>query len=133
MPPEMHMVRNTNTTGDEVVDIDSRVDLDLDTFAKQDYPPFRVRVGGQTFSLDQPDAGLVMDLGAARTTDIALALMFDAQWPDVRPLLEGLPPAALVKLTRDYTMHFDIDEAGMALAAATPNREERRARRHRRR
>lgn len=119
----------------QVVDINSVVDLDLDVDDDSpDYPPFRVRVGGQTFELQQPDAGLAMEIESARTTEVAMALMFDEQWPDARPKLQGKKPDVLIKLAQDYGKHFDLDEHAMrqVVATAAPNRAERRRRTRRR-
>jgi hypothetical protein len=120
-----------DTTGDaqhDVVPIDSIVDLDLDsqTDDVEDYPPFRIRVGGQTFSINQPDAGLVMEVEGARTTEVGLALIFDEQWPDVRAALAGKDPTAPVKIVRDWAEHFDLDQQGLMAAISPGNREERR-------
>lgn len=108
---------------------DSEVDFDLDLEADGTVaPPFRVRLGGKTFELAAPDAGLVMEIEDARTTSQFLALAFDEQWPDVRPLVEPLRPEVLLKLIREYGQHFDLDQAAMMQQAA-PNRAERRRRR----
>lgn len=118
----------------EVVEMDSVVDLDLDEASQdgEDYPPFRVRVGGQMFCLEQPDAGLVMELGSANSIQTLMALLFDEQWPDVRPLLAGKKPEVLFTLARQHGQHFDLDEQGI-LAKTVQNRAERRRRRPRRR
>lgn len=130
MPPRArHQDDDVDST---VVDIDSRVDLNLDEVEGQTYPPFRVLLGGQTFSLDEPDAGLVIELNTARNDiQVQLALMFDAQWPEVRPLLAGKKKETLLHLTREYAVHFDLDEAGLA-QTVTQNRAERRRSRRRR-
>lgn len=119
---------------DNVTEIDSVVDLDLDEVvdARGDYPPFRVKIGGKSFALDAPDAGLVMELEEARTTRVFLALAFDQQWPDVEPLLAGKPPEALLRLVREFGQHFDLDQQAIVQQAA-PNRAERRRRRPARR
>lgn len=119
-----------NSTDEDVVDITSVVDLDLDATdpdEREEYPPFRVRIGGKTFSLAPPDAGLVMELEESRTTRVFLALAFDEQWPDVNPLLAGKKPEQLITLVRQYGQHFDLDQQAL-LQTAAPNRAERRRR-----
>lgn len=118
----------------DVVGIDSVVDLDLDAPDQdaEDYPPLRIRIGGQTFEIAQPDAGLVMEIGSANSIQTVMALLFDEAWPDVRPLLVGKKPEALFRLARQHAQHFDLDEVGV-LANTAPNRAERRRARPRRR
>lgn len=114
-------------TDAQVVDINSTVDLDLDAQPQRDRrPAFRVRLGGQVFSVEQPDAHLVMELEQARTTQAFLALMFDEQWPDVRVHLVDMDPDVLLTLVRQYGQHFDLDAQGLVERSA-PNREQRRA------
>lgn len=106
-------------------------DLDLDAEGSASpYPPFRVKVGGQVFSADPPDAGLVMEIEEARTTRVVLALAFDKEWKDLEPLLARKGPDLLLTLVRQYGEHFDLDQAGM-VTTATPSRAERRRRRPR--
>lgn len=117
-----------NTRGDaQVVDINSAVDLDLDAQpTRAAAPAFRVKIGGQVFTIDQPDAHLVMEIEQANTTQTLLALIFDEQWPDVRPHLVDKDPDVLLTLIRQYGQHFDLDAAGL-MERAAPNRAERRA------
>lgn len=117
-----------------VTDLDQHVDLNLDDLGaeRESYPPFRIRVGGATFALDAPDAGLVMEIEEARTTRAFLALAFDQQWPDVEPLLARQAPDVLLKLVREYGQHFELDQQAMIQQAA-PSRAERRRRRPTRR
>lgn len=115
----------------DAIDSTELVDLDLDLAGPGEvYPPFRLRVGGKEFSLDAPDAGLVMEIEEARTTRGFLALAFDRQWPDVEPLLAGRAPDVLLTLVRSYGQHFDLDQQAL-VAQATPSRAERRRRRPR--
>lgn len=114
-------------TSAQVVDINSTVDLDLDALPLRDrIRPWRVKLGDRIFEVEQPDAGLVMEVEQANTTQATLALIFDEQWPDIRPLLVGLEPDALLTLVRQYGQHFDLDAQGL-MERATPNRAERRA------
>lgn len=122
---------STDDTTGTVSDLDQFVDLDLD--AQPDdpraaYPAFRVRIGSHTYSLEAPDAGLVMELEEARMTRVFLALAFDEQWKAVEQTLATKSPEALLTLIRSYGQHFDLDQAAI-MAQAAPNRAERRRRR----
>lgn len=119
--------------GAEVVDIDSQVDLDLDATTSATLPPFRIRLGGKTFSADQPTAAQVLDLGSAANPDVSMALIFGGQWPDIRDLLDEKNPDVLMRISRAYAEHFDLDEVGMArtVTADNSNRAGRRSRRRR--
>lgn len=112
----------------DVVGIDSVVDLDLDDDADDgdDYPPLKIRLGGQMFEITQPDAGLVMELGNVGNIEGAMALLFDEQWPAVRPLLAGKKPEKLFQIARSHAKHFDLDEQGILATTAPPTRAERR-------
>lgn len=126
------MATSRNSTSDsEVVDINSAVDLDLDAGGDEQvpvYPPFRVRLGGKTWTIEQPDAGLVMELEAATTSQAFFALAFDEQWPDVRPLLMAVKdPRKLFRLAKDFGEHFDLSNERI-MEAAAGNRAERRRR-----
>lgn len=111
------------------------VDLDLgdeDTDDVQDMPPFVVRLGGQTFTIEAPDGELVMELEEARTTRGMLSLIFDDQWQKASPLFAGIKPDKMTKLVRQYARHFEIDPETVATTSA-PNRSERRRLRKQRR
>lgn len=113
----------------EVVDIQSAVDFDLDAEeSRKAYPPFRVRLGGQTWTMQQPDAELVMELEEAGTTRAFFQLAFDEQWPDMQPLIGKMGPPVLLTLVRQIGVHFDLDQKAM-LEQSAPNRAERRRRR----
>lgn len=126
MPPRTRTRPDDDVDDAAVVDINSVVDLDLDQEPARSIDPFRVKVGGKSFTLDQPDAGLVMELENAGTTEAFLALIFDAQWPDVRPLFLDKDPDVLVTLIRQYGQHFEMDQQAL-LSRAAPSRAERRA------
>jgi hypothetical protein len=105
------------------------VDLDLDQSSASDkraqLPSFTIRLGGETWTIEPPDGGLVMELEEAGTTRATLALIFDDQWTEVSPLLDKLDPDDLTKLVRQYARHFEIDPQTVATQSA-PNRSERR-------
>ncbi len=131
----MPTARTDARADDRVVDIASTVDLDIDLTddAPDDIPPFRLRLGGETFVLQAPDAGLVMELEEARTTRGFLALAFDDQWPKASPLIERLKDRKdLFKIVRQYGQHFELDQQAL-MEQAAPNRAERRRRRTSRR
>lgn len=112
------------------VPVDDVVDIDLDaapTRERTKLPAATVRIGGQTFEVAPPDAGLVMEIEEAGTTARILALLFDDQWPDVRPLLEGKDPEDLLTLVNTLGNRFGFSQNAM-MARATPNRAARRQR-----
>lgn len=123
------------TPDDTVVDINTTaVDLDLDQVTERpSIPAFRVRLGGRDWEITEPDAGLVMELDNARNTDTYMQLIFDDQWPDVRPLLAGKQPDVLIQIIRQYSRHFDLDAEAMVQRAAPSRAERRQARRPQRR
>ena len=128
-----HQNSATAEPDDNVASLDSVVDFDLDAGEDdyEGYPPFRVRLGGQTFTIEQPDAGLVMEIEKAPTSEAFFALAFDDQWPTVRPLLENVKdPTKLHKLARQFGDHFGLNNDRI-MENMAPNREERRRQRRR--
>lgn len=71
-----------------------------------------VRLGGKTWTIEQPDGGTVMDIDEARTPRAMLALIFDDQWADVAPLVDELATEQIRTLVRQFRRHFELDEAG---------------------
>ncbi|GAA1402020.1 hypothetical protein GCM10009613_61250 [Pseudonocardia kongjuensis] len=118
------------TDPDEQLDT-GYVDLDLDAAAAPEViEPFTVRLGGKTWTLEQPDGGLVMEIEEAATTRGKLSLIFDDQWTAVAGKLDGLHPDQLATLVRQWSRHFELDERSAQVHAA-PNRAERRKLRRR--
>ncbi|GAA4845480.1 hypothetical protein GCM10023201_40920 [Actinomycetospora corticicola] len=111
--------------------IDDDVDIDLDAAPERDQPasrPAKVRLGGKMWLVAPPDAGLVMEIEDAGTTSRVLQLLFDEQWPDVRPLLDPLRPEQLLELVNQLGDRFGFSQRSM-MERATPNRAQRRQRR----
>lgn len=92
------------------------LDLDRDTTAVDYIEPFVVRLGGQTWTIEQPDGGTVMDIDEARTPRAMLALIFDDQWADVAHLIDPLHTDQIRQLVRQFRRHFELDEAGAQAA-----------------
>lgn len=110
---------------------DDAIDIDLDATPERQQPavpPAKVRLGGKTWLVAPPDSGLVMEIEDAGTTSRILALLFDDQWPDVRPLLDPLPPETLLELVNQLGDRFGFSQRSM-MERSAPNRAQRRQRR----
>lgn len=112
-------------------------DLDFDATDDDDVEyirPFVVKLGGQYWSIQQPDGGTVMDIDEARTPRAMLALIFDDQWADVAHLIDELATEQIRTLVRQFRRHFELDEAGaQASEQKSLSRADRRNLRRRRR
>lgn len=130
------MTSKSEQNGD-VVELEA-ANYRIDTAAgpAEEVPPFVVELvdGAEThtFRLPEPDSALAMDLEEAQTSRAFLALAFDDQWPDARPLIEGIRDRTqLMRLAYRYSKHFALDPAMLAEEEDTRNRADRRANRRR--
>ena len=112
---------------DNVRAIDSGpVDFDVDARQSKTYPPYRLRMDGQTWLVQPPDVGTVMQAEKSPTTEAFMQIMFEDDWKDLEPIFKSYPdPELIFEVARAISRHFNLDAA--AVSQQPMNRRERRA------
>ncbi len=73
------------------------------------------------FTVEEPDAGVVMDIEEATSSRRVLRLFFGDDWDKAEKLLSSQHPQILIDLARDLSSHFKLNED-----APVMNRNQRR-------
>lgn len=119
------MASTPENVTDQRIDID--IDARVDAKPKAPRPTATVRLGGQSWTVEKPDAGVMMEIEESQLSSRVFALLFDEQWSKVRPFVERLELDDMSYLLNQLGDQLEFSAQALQDMAA-PNRRARRQR-----